>query len=221
MRTKNANIGEADCIKAEFIDFLLNDFQKKYDLIVNEVPFLRANRWADLIAIYNGQVIGFEIKGERDNLNTLSEQLSDYIKVFNMVYLVLDEKFIGNPKLDTINKNIGLIIIGKDYKFREKRQAISKASLSKLDLITMLWRKDLEKLAPAKKGADIEILRNYVTKNCSVKTIQKQIIESLKSRYSDSYKLFLKDRGNYTTIEDIHTITRIKKAHALSNIDIV
>jgi uncharacterized protein YuzE len=211
----------ADRIKAELLDFLLADSNAKYELLVNEAPFLQTNRWADLIAIRNGKTIGFEIKSERDNLCTLTKQISDYVKVFNMVYLVLAEKFIDYPELANIPKNIGIIIVKKDHNIVKKRNAIPKALLNKSELLTMLWRKDLEELAPTTKNADIEVLRNHIIKNYSTKAIQTQIIKSLKSRYADSYRLFLKDRGSYTTIEDILTITKIKKNPVLSDTNIV
>ena len=213
-------IGEADKIKAELIDFLLADSNAKYDLLVNEAPFLQTNRWADLIAIRDGKIIGFEIKSEQDSLRTLTEQLADYVKVFNRVYLVLAEKFIKSPELEVLSRNIGIIIIKKDHKVKKRRKATSKTSLDKSALTTMLWRKDLEKLAPAQKNTDIEVLRNYVVKNCSTKIIQCQIIEALKSRYALSYELFLKDRGNYTTIEDLRTITKVKKPPVLADTSI-
>jgi hypothetical protein len=221
MRIVKGKTGASDIVKAELIDFLLADSNTKYELFVNEAPFLQTSRWADLVAIHNRRVIGFEIKSEQDDLRTLTEQLSDYVKVFNMVYLVLAEKFIDNPELNNISRNIGLLIIKKDSKIVRKRNPIPKTLLDKSALITMLWRKDLERLAPIKKNADMEILRDYVIKNCSTRTIQTQIIESLKSRYADSYKLFLKDRENYTTIEDLRTITKIKKIPVLSNTSIV
>jgi hypothetical protein len=221
MRIVRGKTGASDRIKAELIDFLLADSNTEYDLFVNEAPFLQTSRWADLIAIHNGRVIGFEIKSEQDDLRTLAEQLSDYAKVFNMVYLVLAEKFINKSELHNIPRTIGLMIINKDFKIIRKRNPTPKTLLDKSALITMLWRKDLERLAPKKKKADMEILRNFVIKNCSTRTIQTQVIESLKSRYVDSYKLFLKDRENYTTIEDLRTITKIKKNPVLSNTSIV
>jgi hypothetical protein len=207
----------ANLIKAELIDFLLKE---QYDLIANEVPFLKTSRWADLIAIQKGQTIGFEIKSEKDNLQGLSEQLSDYLKVFNAVYLVITKKFFDSAVLNRIPGNVGIIHISENIEPIRKRKAVFKTLLDKSALTTMLWRKDLEKLAPSKKNEDIDILRNYVIENCSTKSVQMQITEALKSRYGNSYKLFLNDRGNYTTVEDLHIITRIKKSLALPSINI-
>ncbi|MBO4643109.1 MAG: sce7726 family protein [Alphaproteobacteria bacterium] len=202
-------VGNADKIKANLIDFLLehNDFK----LIINEVPFLSANRWADIVAIHDNTIVGFEIKSDQDNLKTLSSQLSDYIKVFNEVYLVLAEKFINNFELNNISKSIGLIIIKGDFSIEIKRKAKSKNRLDKKSLMTLLWRKDLEQLCPLKKNAELSDLRDFVLKTVSLKKIQEKVISALDNRYGNAYRLFLKDRGNYTTIEDLRTITKIKK----------
>ncbi|MDR1324241.1 MAG: sce7726 family protein [Candidatus Margulisbacteria bacterium] len=211
MGIRKGKVGAANIIKAELIDFLLKN--GNYDLLASETPFFQGNRWADLIALRENKTIGFEIKSEQDSLRTLKEQLSDYIRVFNMVYLVLSEKFINNPAVDFVSKDIGLIIIKKDHKVIMKRKATPRLLLDKKWLITLLWRKDLEKLCPKKKNTEMDDLKNHVLEKCSVKNIQKQIIISLKSRYATSYKFFLKDRGNYTTIEDLRIITRLKKNH--------
>ena len=77
--------------------------------------------------------------------------------------------------------------------------------------MTLLWRKDLEQLCPLKKNAELSDLRDFVLKTVSLKKIQEKVISALDNRYGNAYRLFLKDRGNYTTIEDLRTITKIKK----------
>lgn len=207
---KGNKFWEADKIKVELIDFLLAEPGVKYDLLVNEAPFLRANRWADLVAIKDGETIGFEIKSERDSLRTLADQLADYAKTFNLVYLVIAERFSKKNEISAMSKNIGLIIVKPDGTPIMQRKAISKVKLDKQALLSILWRKDLEKLAPSKRNAEMESLQEYVFKNSSIKSIQAQVIISLKERYAKSYQLFLKDRGTYTTIEDLRTITKLK-----------
>jgi hypothetical protein len=220
----HGNIGEADIIKANLIDFFLDETH--YDLIVNEPPFLRGNRWADLIAICGDLTIGVEIKSKCDNIQNVIEQITDYCKVFNEVYLILDEKFIENPKINDVPKNVGIIVVKNvphecdkfswisnisNKIFSIKRKAKVKKLLNKQFMLSLLWRRDLEMLAPEKKNADMDVLRDFVIKKCPINAIQKQIIISLKFRYADSYKNFLIDRDDYTTVEDLRIITRIKK----------
>ena len=199
----------AQHVKADLIDFLLSS--DSYDLLASEVPFMYGNRWADLIAIQDEFLIGFEIKSKADSLKTLKDQLNDYYKVFNKVYIVVAEKFRIREELKTISKNIGIIIVKQDNTFLLKRKALTKASLDKSALLSLLWRKDLERITSDKKDKDIEALKKNILRRYSVKAIQQEVIKSLKSRYGNSYQLFLRDRGNYTTVEDIRTITKLKK----------
>lgn len=204
---------KADIIKTKLIDFLFDNVS--CDLIINEPPFLRGKRWADLVTISDNFTTGYEIKSEYDNLQDIIEQITDYCKVYNKVYLVINEKFIKNQKIKQIPKNVGIIVFN-DKSFSIKRKAKSKKLLDKQFMLSLLWRRDLEILVPEKKNADMEDLRDYVVEHCSVSMLQKQIISSLKSRYADSYKHFLIDTinidgGIYTTVDDLRTITRIKK----------
>jgi len=121
------------------------------------------------------------------------------------------EKFRIREELKTISKNIGIIIVKQDNTFLLKRKALTKASLDKSALLSLLWRKDLERITSDKKDKDIEALKKNILRRYSVKAIQQEVIKSLKSRYGNSYQLFLRDRGNYTTVEDIRTITKLKK----------
>ncbi|MCL1891990.1 MAG: sce7726 family protein [Alphaproteobacteria bacterium] len=212
MRVKDGIIiaNAADKIKAELIDFLL-DCHDNFDLIANETPFLQSERMADMIAIRNGITMGFEIKSNTDDLRTLSQQLSDYTRVFNAVYLVFSAKFAGSPEIEKLPKTIGLFTVDTDNNLKFRRKAATKVILDKSAMLSLLWRKDLETLAPSKKKADFDDLRDYVLRNCPIKTIQEQIIKSLQSRYGNGYKLMIHERGEKTTIEDLFYITGLKK----------
>lgn len=71
-----------------------------------------------------------------------------------------------------------------------------------------MWKKDLEVLLNSKK-LDLDQLQKNAQNILTVDKIKAQILTSLNNRYGAKYKYFLLDRGNYTTIEDLRTITRI------------
>ncbi|MBE6412115.1 MAG: sce7726 family protein [Opitutales bacterium] len=199
---------DANYIKTTLIDFLLKE--GGYDLIANEVPFLQENRWADLIAIKEKTLIGFEVKSKLDSLKTLSEQIQDYSIVFNKVYLVLAEKFIDSSEVKNLPKSIGIIkFIEKEKKVELLRKPKSKIRLNKEALLSFLWRKDLEILLRKKQTR--EELDKLAIRKLSLKKIQNYVLKSLISRYGKSYQQFLRDcQNNYTTIEDIKTITKLR-----------
>lgn len=194
----------ASHIKAFLIDYWLE--QNHPDLIINEVPFFKGSRRADLVIIEENKLIGFEIKSELDSLKNLKKQIDDYIKIFDIVYVVIDKKFIQNKELNELPNSVGIIIYDKIIKIKKKPKQIKK--FKKSNLISLLWRKDLETLLNNKK-LDFDILQKKAQTKLPIRTIKNKILISLKERYGTNYKYFLLDRGNYTTVEDLRIITRI------------
>lgn len=199
----------ANFIKSALLDFLLKE--NSFDLIANEVPFFKGNRWADILAIRNNLLIGYEIKSKLDTLKFIDKQLNDYKKIFNQVYLVYSNKFSGSCEIKQLNHNIGLIEIDDHLNISIKRFAKSKLLLQKKDIISLLWRRDLESLT--KQKGTREHLEKIVLAKTPRQFIHAQVITSLIRRYGASYENFLRDCSNYTTIEDLKTITGIKPLH--------
>lgn len=196
-------------IKSELIDCLLQ--RKEYDIIISELPFLGCTRLADLVAVSQNMTIAFEIKSEKDSLQYLTEQLEDYRQVFNLVYIVIAEKFYQNIQIKKLPKSIGIIRVSLKGKLSLKRKAIIRKNLNKNALLSLLWKKDMQKLTKLSKKQDLNQLRSFIIKNCSTSKIQYEAIQALLNRYQESYKMFLQDRGQYTSLEDLRTITGLKK----------
>ncbi len=194
----------ASFVKTSLIDFWLKNH--KADLIVNEVPFFKGDRRADLIMISENNLLGFEVKSELDSLKNLKSQILDYKKIFDFVYVVIDKKFKSSKELRNLPSQTGILVYDKEIIIKRDAQKIRK--FKKSDLISLLWRKDLELLLNSKK-MDLEQLQKKAQELLTVDKIKKQILNSLNNRYGENYKYFLLDRGNYTTIEDLRTITRI------------
>ena len=87
-------------IKTLLIDKIIKDNKNIDDYIIcSEVPFLSGKRWADLVVLTKDSLIAYEIKSELDSLTRLSEQIKDYSKTFDKVYLVLSKKFKKIPAI--------------------------------------------------------------------------------------------------------------------------
>jgi len=200
---------QALVIKAELIDALLT--QKNLDLLISELPFLKCNRLADLIAIDKDTTIGFEIKSDKDSLRYLQKQISDYLKVFNITYIVIAEKFREHYIIKNLPKAVGIITVSTSQKLCWQRKAIRRSKLDKKSLLSLLWKKDLLNLANGNEDTNYDVLKNQVLKQNSTLQIQKQVLAALKDRYLPAYQMFLQDRENYTSIEDLKTITGLKK----------
>ncbi|MGK9174793.1 sce7726 family protein [Yokenella regensburgei] len=95
---------------------------------------------ADVI-ISNGTTVAYEIKTEYDSFTRLFNQLSDYSKVFDKVYVVMpDHKY--ELWSSNIDPEYGIMTLSKSYTLKTKREAQS--NISKLDksLIFSCLRRD-------------------------------------------------------------------------------
>ena len=200
----------ATYLKTILIDYWIEKY--KPELIINEFPFLKGDRRADLVFIQNNNLVGLEIKSELDSLKNLNIQIDNYIKVFDFVYILIDKKFLKSKEIKLLNKNVGIIIYNNNLIIKRHAKNIKK--FHKEDLISLLWRKDLDKLSN-KKYIYLEDLKKEICRNYKIQEIKQQTTIALKERYGITFNSFLRDRGNFTTIDDLQTITRIKKEHLL------
>lgn len=164
----NYNIkNNASVVKASLIDFWLEN--NTADLIINEAPFFKGNRRADLIIINNQNLIGFEIKSELDTLKNLKAQILDYQKIFDFVYIVIDKKFKNSKELKELPKQVGILIYNKNIFI--KKEAQKNKRLKKNDLISLLWRKDLEYLL-SNKNLDFDKLQKMAQTKLTINKIR-------------------------------------------------
>lgn len=82
---------------------------------------------ADL-AILNGTASVYEIKSERDSLARLSNQLSNYRKVFAKVYVIAAEPFVPEI-ISCADADIGVLSLVKWNSIRTVREAVSRPEL--------------------------------------------------------------------------------------------
>lgn len=151
---------------------LANWLMKKYnniDLLAGLVPYLRAQREADLIMIKNKKLFAFEIKSKRDNLYKLSGQLEDYKSTFDYIYVVLDIKF----KDREFDESVGIITYNNGVVKLEKKALRNKADpLCQSLLISKRYKKQ------------------------ALQSINKKdlVIKSLKDAYSNGYECFKEEK---------------------------
>ncbi len=192
-------------IKAQLIDDLIKKNQDQ-SLICSEVPFLGGKRWADIVEIKKNSLIAYEIKSDLDSLVKLREQLSDYTGTFNEIYVVLSKKF--KPKHLDLPKHIGYFLVEPgEEKIILKRKSYKKKHLSKKKLSYFLWRPDMPTHL-RKYKEPMELIRNKVIKSNTIRSLQNLVIQALKKRYSDRFKLFLKEKSKRTHFSEINILTK-------------
>lgn len=183
---------------------IMGFFGNTSDKIINfEYPFDYNKRRCDVLIVGNDGTTAIEIKSNLDKLTNLKEQLFSYYQAFNTVYVACGEKHISEIK--SIKGRFGIIYIDNNEikiirKPRFRKILNSRMILDMLDK-TVLEKETNIKLLSKQQLID-EILLVY-----SPSEIQKIYYTVLKNKISPIYDLFLKEKGEHITREDIALLT--------------
>ena len=168
-------------IKYYFIDFLKNAM---HDIVAFEMSI--GDSRIDICRI-NGKLCAYEIKTEYDNYDRLASQMSDYVRAFEKVYVVVPMQNVSIIKAH-IPPESGIIA----YRIRDDKKIVfsyqKKASNNSCDIhfcINSLSSNDLVKLI---KMLNVTSLS---TKDCNLKLIEDIIRQK---NIWPTYKRFLKNK---------------------------
>lgn len=193
----------ADYIKIKLLDWLIK--QKKTAIFANEVLFSRYKRRADLVCLFRNSLTAYEIKGSLDNMSKLRNQMSDYIKTFDKVFVVTTKnhlKYIYTK----LNNNTGIILYDNNFKIirNPKQNAIRKQ-----DLLYLIDKNTLLKELNLKKDSmSSDKVRKIAIRNLKLQRIKELSYSRLYLRYNSLFQLFMRDRNNNTTsFDDLLNLT--------------
>lgn len=142
------------------------------------------------IAVVNGNMLGYEIKSDRDTLNRLNSQIEQYNKVFDYLNIVTSKKYAPIIS-DYVPEWWGIIEVEE----AKNQVVIHQHRLSKINndvnpysLLQLLWKDELieiiEKFAPSKsiKNKPKKIIWTYISENLDKITIKDLVRFYLKKR---------------------------------------
>ncbi len=147
------NYYSGECtLKAKLVDcFIKKDVVAAFEMSVN-------NSRVDFLTV-NGDTRSYEIKSSLDNLTKLSKQVSDYEKVFDYNYVVINEKHLaGVEKL--IPKHYGILINQEGNLFEYKSSKLNN-NLDSFVQLSLLTKKELSSYFTRKDISAEEILVNF------------------------------------------------------------
>lgn len=130
--------------------FIKYNFIKKF--IVNKQDIVLFEMYADSSRVdlcrINGKSIAYEIKTEVDNLTRLSKQIEDYSKLFEYIYIILDQRHLFKAT-EIIPNYVGIIVYkvqcGK-FSFCYKRKASKNKNIDSEAQIRNLSSQDMSKI---------------------------------------------------------------------------
>lgn len=158
-------------------------------IVVDEMDVLFGTSRID-IAVINGEIHGYEIKSERDNLERLPSQIESYNKVFDTITIVVGENHISNI-MNIVPEWWGIYyILKKDScpKLVKKRDAMENLDTDLLSLTQLLWRDELLELlslnnvTKGTKSKNRFALCNMVASNINENAVRTFVRGKLKSR---------------------------------------
>lgn len=91
--------------------------------------------------IVNGKTTCYEIKTEYDNLSRLDEQLNDYLKLFDEVFVVCSGKNLSNVLANT-DERVGVLELTQKSFLSEKRPATPREKPIDVDVLIKSLRKE-------------------------------------------------------------------------------
>ncbi|RDU63553.1 MmcB family DNA repair protein [Helicobacter sp. MIT 14-3879] len=174
------------------------------DLAAIEVSLMQGKRKADLLIAKKNELIAYEIKSCKDNLAKLNGQISDYLKIFDKVYVVLDIKF--KKDIISIPEQVGIILFdSKSSKFKILRKPQKNNPIMYYQTLFV----NSKKLKLYKQNGIIDIfdLRHFLVKHLKKKDLKQLVFECLKEKYSYGFELFQKIfHNNEIHLSDIYLL---------------
>lgn len=194
----------AETIKASVIDWLIA--KQTNILIGNEVMYGSQKKMVDLLAIINNKIIAIEIKSASDKLNRLSEQVQEYNKIFDLIIIVSSLSHEERIK-SIISKGVGLYIINNN-KVTKVRSPLINRRQDKLEMLYSISSTFLKKQYPQYRALNSDEIRLFLSKK--KKTMIHQLLLSFyQHRLSERFHIFINERGKYTLIDDIPTLSSL------------
>lgn len=160
-------------------------------VIINELDVCAGSAIMDIVVV-NGEIHGFEIKSERDNLKRLPQQISYYNRVFDRVTLVVSSDHLDKAQ-EMIPEWWGIYCINKCSDDEYNLIIIKESDLNKEDIDTfnlsqILWKNELIELLNSQgiskglKSKTRRQLSKIISENIHIEIVKEFVKNRLKSR---------------------------------------
>ena len=178
-------------VRKSFHSIVLKKAHKTHGvLVIDELGLKNGESRAD-IAVVGKQLIGYEIKSEKDNLKRLEGQVIAYNEVFDKVFIISSEKHLEQI-IHLIPHWWGIYLIKPDDSDKCQFTYYRKAGINKtkdsFGLVQLLWKDEATHLLNfyfnhrTKQNNTKLDLYNILTSRCSTKDISRYAIQYLKNR---------------------------------------
>lgn len=145
---------------------------------------------ADAIMVSENEMVGFELKSDKDSLIRLKRQVPDYDRFFDRNYLVTGEHFVTKAH-EVLPPHWGIIKIWENEEgtlcINEERQALNNPAKTLRRQLDFLWRKELIYIMKEYKLGGVsakskKVLREVMFEKLDEETLKKSAMWQLMER---------------------------------------
>lgn len=169
---------------------LLSAHADNNSFVVDELVLKNGLVRAD-IAVLNGCLIGYEIKGEKDTLLRLPLQVAVYSEVFNKAYLIISEKHLSKA-IEQIPDWWGIYLVKESKSLLAKFKRVRTAKFNKYQnpytILQLLWKAEALEFANSLLPTELNPrttkrrICEVICQNCSVNMVSQTVTKYLKQR---------------------------------------
>ncbi len=187
----------ASVIKARLLDYLLK--KDPNSLFGNEIFFGSKLRAADIISLSDA-LTAYEVKSSEDNLNRLEEQLKDYKRVFDFVYVVTTQKHLKNVE-EITSRHVGILLIEGDA-VKIFRKAQKNIRLSKIEIVSSIPTAFLSSFFCHSRAEYANEIRKRVMKE-NLTDVKNCFFTFIRRKLTTCNARFRQERSSPTHFEDV------------------
>ena len=178
-------------IKLLLLEFLTSRLKSFEHCLAVEAKYAENLRRADVLAITN-ETIAFEIKSDFDRLDKLPDQLKDYRRTFDKLFVVTTPKHQRKIR-PFLGENDGLIVV-ENRELRVLKEARKNKSILKKNLAAICSRQALSNaLGAQNRKSTVGKLRESAQKKLDVPNLHLLALAELKQRFMRRYNTFIEE----------------------------
>jgi len=156
--------------------------------VFEEMPLCRGDGRAD-IAVVNGAICGYEIKGSGDSPRRLPKQVADYDLIFDYCTIVTTINHLKRVR-EIVPPHWGIAVASEVYTgiiIKHKRQAKRNRKRNPSAIMRLLWKREATKMLkncgiPTPSGTLIADIWDAIIANVPPKVIANEVRLALKAR---------------------------------------
>ncbi|TQM17059.1 hypothetical protein FB548_0427 [Pseudoxanthomonas sp. 3HH-4] len=171
-----------------------------------ELPFRDVRRKADLAIISQDRLSAIEIKGARDNTQTLEKQIADYQEMFLDVTIATAPRHLNRVR-EITPRAVGIVLLDSQS-VRLLRKPTRRRNLSRIAAANWLDRNELATLIGRSNVRDLGIAeaRELAAESFSSDELTRQALSSISSKNSERFAAFLRERSKNIDLDDLHML---------------